>query len=126
MTFPPHTVPFVFLSCFVDSCDCKVLIGGILPFGACFVEFFFILSAMWMNPYYYVFGFTLLVFLILITTCAEITVVLIYFQLCSEDYNWWWRSFLTAGDSPLTRRWSLFSYSLSCSIFFYCMLFSWI
>jgi transmembrane 9 superfamily protein 2/4 len=26
-----------------------VLVGGILPFGACFVEFFFILSSMWMN-----------------------------------------------------------------------------
>ena len=66
-----------------------------------------------------VFGFTLLlVFLILTTTCAEITAVLIYFQLCSEDYYWWWRSFLTAGDSPLTWRLSLFAHSLSCSIFF--------
>jgi len=24
-----------------------------------------------------------------------------YFQLCSEDYNWWWRSFLTSGSSAL-------------------------
>jgi len=78
-----------------------VLVGGILPFGACFVEFFFILSSMWMNQYYYVFGFTLLVFLILITTCAEITVVLCYFQLCCEDYNWWWRSFLTSGSTAI-------------------------
>jgi transmembrane 9 superfamily protein 2/4 len=78
-----------------------VLVGGILPFGACFVEFFFILSSMWMNSYYYVFGFTLLVFLILIVTCAEITVVLCYFQLCSEDYHWWWRAFLTSGSTAL-------------------------
>ena len=78
-----------------------VLVGGILPFGACFVEFFFILSSMWMNQYYYVFGFTLLVFLILIVTCAEITVVLCYFQLCSENYNWWWRAFLTSGSTAL-------------------------
>ena len=78
-----------------------VLVGGILPFGACFVEFFFILSSMWMNQYYYVFGFPLLVFLILIITCAEITVVLCYFQLCSEDYHWWWRAFLTSGSTAL-------------------------
>merc|ERR1712167_465948 len=78
-----------------------VAVGGILPFGACFVEFFFILSSMWMNQYYYVFGFTLLVFLILIITCAEITVVLCYFQLCSEDYHWWWRAFLTSGSTAL-------------------------
>jgi transmembrane 9 superfamily protein 2/4 len=76
-----------------------VVIGGILPFGACFVELFFILSSMWMDQYYYVFGFLLLVFFILVLTCAEITMVLIYFQLCSEDYHWWWRSFLTSGST---------------------------
>jgi len=32
-------------------------------------------------------------------TCAEITIVLTYFQLCNEDYRWWWRSFLSAGSS---------------------------
>lgn len=73
------------------------LIGGILPFGACFVELFFILSSIWMDQYYYVFGFLLVVFLILTITCAEITMVLTYFQLCAEDYNWWWRSFLASG-----------------------------
>ena len=78
-----------------------VAVGGILPFGACFVEFFFILSSIWMNQYYYVFGFTLLVFLILMVTCAEITVVLCYFQLCSENYHWWWRSFLTSGSTAI-------------------------
>merc|ERR1719231_71437 len=78
-----------------------VCVGGILPFGACFVELFFILSSMWMNQYYYVFGFTLLVFFILVVTCCEITVVLCYFQLCAEDYHWWWRSFLTAGSTAI-------------------------
>merc|ERR1711965_852078 len=58
-----------------------------------------ILSSMWMDQYYYVFGFLLLVFFILVLTCAEITMVLIYFQLCSEDYHWWWRSFLTSGST---------------------------
>jgi len=78
-----------------------VLVGGVLPFGAVFVELFFILSSIWLDTYYYVFGFLLLVFAILIITCAEITIVLCYFQLCSEDYNWWWRSFLSSGSSAL-------------------------
>lgn len=34
-----------------------------------------------MDQYYYVFGFLLLVFLILAVTCAEITIVLCYFQV---------------------------------------------
>merc|ERR1711977_738132 len=74
-------------------------VGGILPFGACFVEFFFILSSMRMDQYYYVFGFTFLVFAILLITCAEITIVFLYFQLCAEDYRWWWRTFLTSGST---------------------------
>ncbi|XP_030466220.1 transmembrane 9 superfamily member 8-like [Syzygium oleosum] len=79
----------------------SILIGGILPFGAVFIELFFILTSIWLNQFYYIFGFLFLVFIILIVTCAEITIVLCYFQLCSEDYLWWWRSYLTAGSSAL-------------------------
>ena len=76
-------------------------VGGVLPFGACFVELFFIMSSIWMDQYYYVFGFLLLVYIILLVTCSEISIVLNYFQLCSEDYRWWWRSFLTAGSTAI-------------------------
>ncbi|CAL5204954.1 unnamed protein product [Lathyrus oleraceus] len=79
----------------------SVLIGGILPFGAVFIELFFILTSIWLNQFYYIFGFLFLVFIILVVTCAEITIVLCYFQLCSEDYLWWWRSYLTSGSSAL-------------------------
>ncbi|XP_010552093.1 PREDICTED: transmembrane 9 superfamily member 9-like [Tarenaya hassleriana] len=79
----------------------SIMIGGILPFGAVFIELFFILTSIWLNQFYYIFGFLFLVFVILIVTCAEIAVVLCYFQLCSEDYLWWWRSYLTAGSSAL-------------------------
>ena len=34
--------------------------------------------------------------------------VMCYFQLCAEDYTWWWRAFLTAGSSGLY----LFLYSM--------------
>ena len=67
----------------------SILIGGILPFGAVFIELFFILTSMWLHQFYYLFGFLCLVFVILVITCAEITIVLCYFQLCSEDYRWW-------------------------------------
>ena len=86
----------------------SVLIGGILPFGAVFIELFFILTSIWLNQFYYIFGFLFIVFVILLITCAEITIVLCYFQLCSEDYHWWWRAYLTAGSSALY----LFLYSI--------------
>jgi transmembrane 9 superfamily member 2/4 len=72
---------------------------GILPFGAVFIELFFILTSMWQHQFYYMFGFLFIVYLILMVTCAEITIVMCYFQLCGEDYRWWWRSFLTSGAS---------------------------
>lgn len=78
-----------------------LMIGGILPFGSCFVELYYIMASVWMDYYYYVFGFLLLVFLILIITCAEITVLFTYFQLCSEDYHWWWRSFCNGGATAI-------------------------
>ncbi|KAL6578548.1 Transmembrane 9 superfamily member 8 [Orobanche minor] len=79
----------------------SILIGGILPFGAVFIELFFILTSIWLNQFYYIFGFLFIVFVILLVTCSEITIVLCYFQLCSEDYLWWWRSYLTSGSSAL-------------------------
>jgi transmembrane 9 superfamily protein 2/4 len=77
------------------------VLGGVLPFGACFVELFFIMSSIWMDQYYYVFGFLLVVFAILVITCAEISVVLCYFSLCAEDYRWWWKSILTSGSTSI-------------------------
>lgn len=77
------------------------LVGGILPFGAVFIELFFILTSMWLHTFYYIFGFLATVFLILFVTCVEISIVLCYFQLCSEDYRWWWRSYFASGSSAL-------------------------
>jgi hypothetical protein len=62
----------------------SIMMGGILPFGAVFIELFFILSSVWSHQFYYLFSFLFLVFLILIITCAEISIVMCYFQLCSE------------------------------------------
>lgn len=78
-----------------------LLMAGVLPFGAMFIELFFILSAIWENQFYYLFGFLFLVFLILVISCGQISVVMVYFQLCGEDYHWWWRSLITSGGSAV-------------------------
>lgn len=70
-------------------------------------ELFFILTSVWFHQFYYLFGFLALVFVILCLTCAEITMVLCYFQLCSEDYHWWWRAYFTSGSAAIY----LFGYS---------------
>lgn len=78
-----------------------ILLAGLVPFAAAYVELFFILTSLWMDQYYYVFGFTFLVYLILLISCAEVTVLLVYYQLCAENHRWWWFSFLAPGSTAL-------------------------
>jgi transmembrane 9 superfamily protein 2/4 len=75
--------------------------AGVVPFAAAYVELFFIMTSLWMDQYYYVFGFTFIVYIILMVTCAEVTVLLVYYQLCAENHRWWWFSFLAPGSTAL-------------------------
>ena len=85
-----------------------LLLGGSLPFAACFVEIYFIMTSIWQHQFYYLFGFLFLVYLLLIVSCAEISIVTVYFQLCRQDYRWWWSSLLASGSSAFY----LFLYSI--------------
>jgi transmembrane 9 superfamily protein 2/4 len=85
-----------------------VLMGGVLPFGSVCIELAFIMSALWLHQIYYVMGFLLAVLLILGATCAQVSIVLCYLQLCAEDHRWWWKSFLNCAMSGFY----LFVYSL--------------
>lgn len=78
-----------------------ITVAGVVPFAAAYVELFFIMTSLWMDQYYYVFGFTLVVFLILVITCAEVTLLLVYNQLCAENHRWWWFSFLAPGTTAV-------------------------
>lgn len=73
--------------------------AGMVPFAAAYVELFFIMTSLWMDQYYYVFGFTLIVYMILLITCAEITILLVYYQLCAENHRWWWFAFFCSGST---------------------------
>ncbi|KAG5995102.1 hypothetical protein E4U43_003109, partial [Claviceps pusilla] len=88
----------------------SILLAGLIPFAVIFIELLFVFQSMWQDKsgYYYVFGFLAVVSVILAMTIAEVTVVTIYIQLCSENYHWWWQSFLVGGASSL---W-VFAYSV--------------
>ncbi|KAG2227101.1 hypothetical protein INT45_003831 [Circinella minor] len=75
----------------------SIFMGGILPFGAIFIELYFIMNSIWFHRIYYGIGFLFLVFGVLLLTCSQVTILMCYFHLCNEDYHWSWRAFLTAG-----------------------------
>lgn len=79
----------------------SMALAGVLPFGAIFVELYFIMNSIWFNKVYYMFGFLFICFGLMIITSAAVTVLMIYFLLCAEDYHWQWRSFFTAGASAV-------------------------
>ncbi|XP_051150652.1 transmembrane 9 superfamily member 12-like [Andrographis paniculata] len=90
-----------------------ILGAGTLPFGTLFIELFFVLSSIWLGRFYYVFGFLLIVFLLLVIVCAEVSVVLTYMELCVEDWMWWWKAFFASGSVGVY----VFLYSVNYLVF---------
>ncbi|KAJ3066539.1 hypothetical protein HDU98_010145 [Podochytrium sp. JEL0797] len=76
-----------------------VAASGVLPFGAIFIEMYYIFTSFWAYRSYYVFGFMLLVFLILIIVTCCVSVVSTYFLLNSENHRWNWIIFLSGGST---------------------------
>ncbi|KAH9490032.1 Transmembrane 9 super member 3 [Bulinus truncatus] len=75
------------------------VLGGVLPFGSIFIEMYFIFTSFWAYKIYYVYGFMLLVFLILTIVTVCVTIVCTYFLLNAEDYRWQWTSFMAAAST---------------------------
>ncbi|KAG8906667.1 hypothetical protein FRB99_006368 [Tulasnella sp. 403] len=75
------------------------LIGGILPFGAAFVELYFVMSSLFASRAYYAFGFLALTAGVVALTTATVSILFTYFMLCAEEYRWHWRSFFIGGGS---------------------------
>ncbi|KAF9692135.1 hypothetical protein EKO04_010096 [Ascochyta lentis] len=81
----------------------KLLVAGFVPFIVIFVELMFVVKSLWVDKttYYYAFGFTGVVSVLLAVTVIEVTLVATYFLLCSENYHWWWHSFAIGGSSSV-------------------------
>ena len=77
------------------------LISGIFPFGSIAVEMYFIYSSLWFNKIFYMFGFLFFCFLLMIMTTGLITVLMVYYTLCSENYKWQWRSMFIGGGCAI-------------------------
>ena len=88
-----------------------IILSGVLPFGSIFIEMYFVFTSLWQYKYYYVFGFTLLVLIILAMVTLCVSIVSTYFLLNSEDYRWQWTSFFSGS--------SVAGYVYAYSIYFF-------
>lgn len=79
------------------------------------------MSSIWFHKYYFLFGFLFLVFLILIITCAEISIVMCYFQLCSL-VSYFLRSSIDLASSAFP----LFFFSVLPPAYFLPSCFTWL
>lgn len=75
----------------------SMLMTGVLPFCAIFVELYPIFTSLWTGKIYYMFGFLFICYGIMVLTAACTTILLVYFMLCAEDYRWQWRAFIGSG-----------------------------
>ncbi len=74
-----------------------MLMLGIFPFGLIAVEMYFIYSSLWFNRIFYMFGFLFFCFLLMLLTTALISVLMIYYTLCLENFKWQWKSLFVGG-----------------------------
>ncbi|VDM02324.1 unnamed protein product [Schistocephalus solidus] len=79
----------------------SVLLAGLLPFGCIFIQLFFIFNSIWGHQLFFMFGLLFIIFLVLLVSTSETTILLCYFHLCSENYKWYWRSFVSSGSTAL-------------------------
>lgn len=85
-----------------------IILAGVLPFGTVFMELVFILNSIWQNQILYLFGMLSIVFVILVVTCAEMSIVFTYLTLVAERWTWWWQAFSGSASAGLY----MFLYSL--------------
>jgi len=78
-----------------------ILVAGLIPFSACFVEMYFIFLSVWANFYYHFFYMLFFVWVILVVACVEISILHTYLQLCDENHHWWWSSFFIGGSTSI-------------------------
>lgn len=77
----------------------RILLGGVIPFAVIFLNWHEFLTSISRGEYILSVNYTVIASILLFIATSEITVVLIFLQLCSEDYLWWWQSFMV-GASP--------------------------
>jgi transmembrane 9 superfamily protein 2/4 len=86
----PWYLHYRYLSCFT----------GLICFITILFELNYIMSALWKHELYFVVPFLWISYFFFVMVSGEVSVIVVFWNLCYGDYNWWWKSFLV-GSSPV-------------------------
>ena len=75
-------------------------ITGIISFGTFFIELNYVMGSLWKHQIYFLAMFLWISLTLFIIICGEFSIIVVFWNLCYGDYNWWWKSFLI-GASPV-------------------------
>ena len=73
---------------------------GLIGFATIFIEFNYVMAALWKHQIYFLAAFLGISIFLFIVVMGEMSIVVVYYNLCYGDYNWWWKSFII-GASPV-------------------------
>ena len=73
-------------------------VTGIVGFATIFIEFNYVMSSLWRHHIYFLATFFWISFFLFIIVVGEMTILVVYYNLCFGDYNWWWKSFIVGGS----------------------------
>jgi transmembrane 9 superfamily protein 2/4 len=71
---------------------------GLVGFATIVLEFNYVMGALWRHQIYFLATFFYTAFFLFIIVVGEMTILVVYFNLCYGDYNWWWKSFIVGGS----------------------------
>ena len=75
-------------------------VTGFITFGTFFIELNYVMGSLWKHQIYFLATFLWISFFLFVIICGEMSIIIVYWNLCYGDYNWWWKSFLI-GASPV-------------------------
>ncbi len=68
-------------------------LAGLLSFGSIFIELYYVLTSLWNYKFYHVYGFLLGVYAILAIVVGMTSIIVVYFCLNAENWQWHWTAF---------------------------------
>jgi len=75
-------------------------ITGFIGFATIFIEFNYVMAALWRHQIYFMATFIWISFLLFVIVVGEMAILFVFLNLCRGDYNWAWKSFIM-GSSPV-------------------------